>query len=64
MCFDVPDEYVADDATVAPAAPAPPGPNYAVYYPPGDLTGSRYQTLEKCEQVNDQAGNVGVCVLK
>ena len=60
----VPDEYVADDTTVAPAAPAPPEPNYAVYYRPGDLTGSRYQTLEKCEQAKDQAGNVGVCVLK
>ena len=61
---DVPDESVADDATVAPAAPAPPEPNYAVYYRPGDLTGSRYQTLEECEQVKDEAGNVGVCVLK
>jgi hypothetical protein len=63
--IDVADDDVADDATVAPAAPAPPKePNYAVYYPPGDLMGTRYQTLEKCEQVQDQAGNVGVCVLK
>jgi hypothetical protein len=39
-------------------------PNYAVYYRPGDLKGARYQTLEECEQVKDQAENVGVCVLK
>jgi hypothetical protein len=67
-----PPDYVsdvesADDATAAPspAAPAPPEePNYAVYYRPGDLTGTHYETLEKCEQVKEQAGNVGVCVLK
>jgi hypothetical protein len=57
----VSDVEVAEDAT----APAPPEePNYAVYYPPGDLIGTRYPTLEKCEQVKEQAGNVGVCVLK
>jgi hypothetical protein len=63
--IDVPDGYVADDATPAPVAPAPPKePNYAVYYRPGELAGTRYQTLEECEQVQDQSGNVGVCVLK
>jgi hypothetical protein len=63
----VSDVEVADEATAAPspAAPTPPEePNYAVYYRPGDLTGTRYETLEKCEQVKEQAGNVGVCVLK
>jgi hypothetical protein len=61
----VSDVEVADDATAAPAAPAPPEePNYAVYYRPGDLTGTRYPTLDKCEQIKEQAGNVGVCVLK
>jgi hypothetical protein len=61
----VSDVEVADDATAAPAPPAPPEePNYAVYYRPGDLTGTRYQTLEECEQVKEQAGNVGECVLK
>jgi hypothetical protein len=63
----VSDDEVADEATAAPspAAPAPSEePNYAVYYRPGDLTGTRYQTLEECEQVKEQAGNVGVCVLK
>jgi hypothetical protein len=51
----VSDVEVADEATAAPspAAPTHPGePNYA------------YETLEKCEQVKEQAGNVGVCVLK
>ena len=63
----VSDVEVADDATAAspPAAPAPPEePNYAVYYRPGDLTGTRYQTLQECEQVKEQAGNVGECILK
>jgi hypothetical protein len=51
----VSDVEVADEATAAPspAAPThPEEPNYA------------YETLEKCEQVKEQAGNVGVCVLK
>jgi hypothetical protein len=63
----VSDVEIADDATAAPSptAPAPPEePNYAVYYRPGDLIGTRFETLEKCEQVKEQAGNVGVCVLK
>jgi hypothetical protein len=61
----VSDVEVADDAMAAPSPAAPPEePNYAVYYRPGDLTGTRYETLEKCEQVKEQAGSVGVCVLK
>ena len=56
----VSDVEVADDATTAP--PVPPGEsNYAVYYRPGDLTGTRYQTLEECLQAREQAGNVGEC---
>jgi hypothetical protein len=57
----VSDVEVADDATAAPS-PAAPAPteesNYAVYYRPGDLTGTRYQTLEECLQAREQAGNV------
>jgi endonuclease YncB( thermonuclease family) len=35
-----------------------------VYYPPGDLSGKRYQTMTECEQARQRAGNVGVCVMK
>jgi hypothetical protein len=63
----VSDVEVADDATAAPS-PAAPAPteesNYAVYYRPGDLTGTRYQTLEECLQAREQAGNVGECIFK
>ena len=37
---------------------------YAVYYRPGDLSGSRYQTMTEYEQARQRAGNVGVCVMK
>jgi hypothetical protein len=48
-----------------PAAPAPQSePRYAVYYRPGDFLGARYQTLEECSQAKQQAGNVGVCIMK
>ena len=62
----VSDVEVADDATASPTtpAPAPAEPNYAVYYRPGDLTGTRYQTLEECLQAREQAGNVGECIFK
>ena len=61
----VSDVEVAEDATASPAtpAPAPAEPNYAVYYRPGDLTGTRYQTLEECLQVRKQAGS-GECIWK
>ena len=55
---------VAEDATASPAAPAPQRePSYAVYYRPGDLTGTRYKTLEECLQVRKQAGS-GECIWK
>ena len=57
----VSDVEVADDATTAPPA-LPEEPNYAVYYRPGDLTGTRYQTLEECFKATEQAGNVGECI--
>jgi hypothetical protein len=59
----VSDVEVAEDATASPATPAPAEPNYAVYYRPGDLTGTRYQTLEECLQVRKQAGS-GECIWK
>ena len=58
----VSDVEVADDATTAPSLPEEP--NYAVYYRPGDLTGTRYQTLKECLQAREQAGNVGECIYK
>jgi hypothetical protein len=54
---------VADDTTTAPPA-LPQQSNYAVYYRPGDLTGTRYQTLRDCWQAREQAGNVGECIFK
>ena len=63
----VSDVEVADDATAAPSpvAPAPTEEsNYAVYYHPGDLTGTHYQTLQECLQAREQAGNVGECIFK
>jgi len=42
----------------------PNGQHGAVYYPPGDLSGRRYQTMVECDQARQQAGNVGVCLLK
>ena len=62
----VSDVEVADDATAvpSPAAPAPTEEsNYAVYYRPGDLTGTRYQTLKACLQAREQAGNLGACYI-
>jgi hypothetical protein len=59
----VSDVEVADDTTSAPPAP-PEESNYAVYYRPGELTGTRYQTLEECLQAREQAGNVGECIFK
>jgi endonuclease YncB( thermonuclease family) len=45
-------------------SPRPTGPQRVVYYPPGDLSGKRYQTMTECEQARQRAGNVGVCVMK
>jgi hypothetical protein len=42
----------------------PPARPYAVYYRPGDLSGTRYSTLAECNRVRQQAGNVGSCVMK
>ena len=53
----VSDVEVADDATAAPSPAAPTEEtNYAVYYRPGDLTGTRYQTLEECLQPGNRLG--------
>ena len=57
----VSDVEVPDEATTAPPAP-PQESNYAVYHAPGDLTGTRYQTLEECFKATEQAGNVGECI--
>ena len=62
-----PPDYVSDIDVVDEATAAPPPPNephYAFYYRPGDLLGTRYQTIEECSQARQQAGDVGVCVMK
>jgi hypothetical protein len=35
-----------------------------VYYPGGDKPGTPYQTLEQCQRARQQAGNVGVCLMR
>jgi endonuclease YncB( thermonuclease family) len=32
--------------------------------PPGNRVGTAYQTLEECERARQQAGNVGICMMK
>ena len=65
--FEGPPDYVSDIEVVDETTPAPPPPkepHYALYYRPGDLLGTRYQTLEECSQARQQAGNLGICVWK
>jgi hypothetical protein len=59
----VSDIEVADEATAAPPPP-PEEPRQTFYYRPGDLKGIPYDTLEECTKARQQAGDVGVCVMK
>jgi hypothetical protein len=63
-----PPDYVSDieveDETAAAPPPPPEEPRQAVYYRPGDLKGIPYDTLEECTKARQQAGDVGVCVMK
>jgi endonuclease YncB( thermonuclease family) len=47
-----------------PPPPQPKQPKRWFYYPPGDRSGTMYQTLEECERARQQAGNIGVCMMK
>jgi hypothetical protein len=64
----VSDIEVADEPATIPSAQiepaAPEKPQYVFFYHPGDLLGTRYETLEECLQARQKAGNVGVCVRK
>jgi hypothetical protein len=51
------------DHTV-PASPPPQKSKRFWYYRPEDSQGIPYETLNECLQASQQAGNVGVCVLK
>ena len=44
--------------------PPPRQPLHAMYYRPGEFRGTRYRTIDECSQARQQAGNVGVCVVK
>lgn len=55
---------VADDATSVRQKPSAESKHHAFYYRPGDLKGVPYDTLEECTNARQQAGNVGICVLK
>ena len=54
---------VADETA---PAPQPPTANihHAFYYRPGDLRGIAYETIEQCAKVIQDAGNIGICVMK
>ena len=60
----VSDIEVADDATGVSPSPPPDVSHHAFYYRPGDLKGVPYDTIEECTKASQQAGNVGICVMK
>ena len=67
--FEGPPEYVSDtevavDEPPAPSPPAPGKPRYVFYYRPGDLKGTPYKTMGECSQARQQAGDIGICVIK
>jgi hypothetical protein len=60
-----PPDYVSDiEAVDEETTPPPSEPHYTFYYRPGDLLGTRYQTFEECSQARQQAGDIGICVIK
>jgi endonuclease YncB( thermonuclease family) len=50
----------------SPQTPRPqPRQNRQVfYYRPGDRLGTPYRTLDECDRARQQAGNIGVCMMK
>lgn len=63
-----PPAYVSDtespDETQEATQSSTRQPLRAFYYRPGNLNGAPYETIEECTKVIEQAGNVGICVLK
>ena len=60
-----PPDYVSDiEAVDEETTPPPSEPHYTFYYRPGDFLGTRYQTFEECSQARQQAGDIGICVIK
>ena len=51
-----------EDERTQPASVAPS--RRVLFYRPGDIKGVPYESLEQCGKAYEQAGNVGVCVLK
>jgi hypothetical protein len=46
-------------------APAPtPEERHPFYYRPGDFKGVPYESITECSKVRQEAGNIGVCVIK
>jgi hypothetical protein len=64
-----PPDYVSEVETDDTEATAPPTPTSAneprriLYYKPGDLKGTLYETLEECLAIVEQAAT-GICVIK
>jgi hypothetical protein len=44
--------------------PPPREPHHTFYYRPGENKGIPYETIEECTKASQQAGNVGICVMK
>jgi hypothetical protein len=56
-----------NDVQIIPPArqPAPAARHRPVIlYPPGDLKGTPFDTLENCNKAIERNGNVGICVIK
>jgi hypothetical protein len=49
---------------LAPPPPPPPEEHHTFYYRPGDVKGVAYDTIGQCSKVREEAGNVGICVIK
>lgn len=43
---------------------APPEVHQTIYYRPGDFAGVPYKTIQECSRAREEAGNVGICVMK
>lgn len=54
-----PDEEIPDPGS-APAVEPP----RVYFYRPGDLNGVVYNTLQRCREAQEKAGNNGICVVK
>jgi hypothetical protein len=64
----VSDPKAGEGATIASPPPSSQGVAetslHAVYYRPGDLKGIAFDSIVQCSKAREEAGNIGVCVIK